>query len=204
MCRKLILLLIVFGVIAGFSSLASALPLIYVPVERSGGASGNRDHIGAYTGEDDPLPTEVGGWTLGNYCFSDRDYRWCDHTQAFPEEMDGAEQICTFNSDKDERGTVSYTVTFPIGATVLIAVDDRFTDQQGYVDSIVRDFADPGTFTDTGWDVHVHENDTTHRPLSVVSAVLEPGTYVFLGANAGGNNFYVIGALPTPVPMRKA
>ncbi|MHC4745456.1 MAG: LamG domain-containing protein, partial [Planctomycetota bacterium] len=200
MYRQLILLLIVFGVIAAVPGAASALPLIG-DVDRSGGASGDRDHIGVYNGEDDPLPTQAGGWTDGNWCFSDRDYVWANT----PPEVDGAEQICTFNSDKGNLGTVTYTVEFPIGATVLLAVDDRFSPQQAYVDSIVELFADPGTFTDTGWDVFVGgDGADPGRQLSVYSAVLEPGTYVFNGANAGGNNFYVIGALAPPAPIRKA
>ncbi|MDH4242023.1 MAG: hypothetical protein OEW48_20880, partial [Phycisphaerae bacterium] len=195
MFRKLILLLVVFGVLGGFCGVASALPLIGA-VDRSGGASGDRDHIGAYTGETDPLPTQAGGWTFGNWCFSDRDYTW----NVVPAGMDHAEQICTFNSDKGNLATVTYTVTFPIGATVLLAVDDRFGDPQGYVDSIVVNFAGPGTFTDTGWDVHVSgDGDPPGRQLSVYSAALDPGTYVFRGANAGENNFYVIGALDPPV-----
>ncbi|MHC4741964.1 MAG: LamG domain-containing protein, partial [Planctomycetota bacterium] len=59
------------------------------------------------------------------------------------------------------------------------------------------------TFTDTGWDVFVGgDGDPPGRQLSVFSAVLDPGTYVF--GTSSGNNFYVIGALPLPVPLRKA
>jgi len=196
MCRKLVLLLIVLGVIAGFSSVASALPLIGA-VDRSGGASGNRPPINPdYDGEEDPLPTQAGGWTVGNYMFSDRDFNW----GAVAPQVNHAEQVRTYNSDKDNRSTVTYTVTFPIGATVLIAVDNRFTGQQGYVDSIVVRFAAGGTFTDTGWEVV--SNEGTPRSFSVFSAVLGPGTYVFVGANAGSNNFYVIGALPLPTKAR--
>ena len=196
MCRRLILLLIVFGVIAGLSSVASALPLIG-EVVRSGGNSGNRAPIGAFTGNTPPLPTQAGGWTDGNYCFSDREYTWINT----PDDIDGAEYIRTFNTDKGS--TVTYTVTFPIGATVLLTADDRFTSTpQSYVDNIVRDFAAPGEFTDTGWDVFV--GGDSDRQLSVFSAAVLPGTYVFHDQASSSNNFYVIGALDPPVPMRKA
>ncbi len=198
MCKKLILLLIVFGVIAGFSSVASALPLIG-NVVRSGGQTDDRDPIGPYNGETQPLATQEGGWTDGNYVFSDRTYTWANT----PDEIDGAEQIRTFNSDK-EVSTVTYTVTFPIGATVLLTADDRLGNLQDAVDAVVSDFASAGTFTDTGLDVFVGgDGDPPGRQLSVFSAVVEPGTYVF-GAMESGRNFYIIGALEPPVPMRKA
>jgi hypothetical protein len=192
MYKKLILLLIVFGVLAGFSNLASALPLIGA-VDRSGGNSGDRAPIGPFDGETDPLPTQAGGWTNGNYCFSDREYTWANT----PPEIDGAEYVRTFNTDKDS--SVTYTVTFPIGATVLLTCDNRFTPPQDYVDNIVRDFAAPGEFTDTGWDVYVGgDGDPPGRPLSVYSAVMRPGTYVFHDQASGSNNFYIIGALEPP------
>jgi hypothetical protein len=189
MSKKLILLLIVFAVVAGFSGLASALPLIGA-VDRSGGASGDRAPIGAFTGETDPLPTQPGGWTVGNYIFSDREYTW----SSVAPEIEGTEYVRTFNEDAPSN--VTYTVEFPIGARVLITVDDRFGDQQGYVDNIVRDFAAAGTFTDTGWDVVTSEG--TPRTLSVYSAVMEAGTYLFHDHASGSNNFYVIWALPLP------
>ena len=106
--------------IAGLSSAASALPLIGA-VDRSGGDSDTgRPRSPDYNGEDDPLPMQAGGWTFGNYCFSDRDYTW----NVVPAGMDGAEYICTFNNDKNVS-TATYTVTFPIGATVLLTCDDR-------------------------------------------------------------------------------
>jgi len=198
MCRKLILLLIVFGVIAGLSSVASALPLIG-EVVRSGGNSDTRDPIGFFDGSTPPLPTQAGGWTDGNYCFSDRTYTWANT----PDEVDGAEYVRTFNTDKSS--SVTYTVTFPIGATVLLTCDDRFDPPQDYVDNIVRDFAAPGEFTDTGWDVHVFgDSDPPGRQLSVYSAPVEQGTYVFHDQDSGSNNFYIIGALYPPVPVRKA
>jgi len=175
------------------------LPLIGA-VDRSGGASDTgRPRSPDYNGEDDPLPMQAGGWTFGNWVFSDRDYTW----NVVPAEMDGAEYICTFNNDKNVS-TVTYTVTFPIGATVLLTCDDRLENMQDAVDAVVSGFADAGDFTDTGWDVHVFgDGDPPGRQLSVFSAAVAPGTYVF-GAQESGRNFYVIGALDPPAPMRKA
>ena len=193
MCRKLVLLLIVFAVVAGFSGIASAA-LIQIPVNRSGGASGNRDPIGVYDGERDPEPTQQGHWRVGNYMFSDRTVTWA----SVAPQLENAEQVRTYNSDKGASG-VTYTVTFPIGATALVAVDDRFGNQQTYVNNVVSRFAAAGTFTDTGWNVVNSEPQT----LSLFSAVLNPGTYVF-GAGQNDNNFYVIGALPPPALPTKA
>ncbi|MBN2270836.1 MAG: hypothetical protein JXN61_09495, partial [Sedimentisphaerales bacterium] len=188
MLKKLILLAFALTVIAEFSGVASALPLIG-QVVRANGATDNRAPIGPYVGNTPPLATQAGGWIDGNYCFSDRTYTWINT----PPEISGAEYIRTFNSDKGT--SVTYTVTFPVGATVLLTVDDRFT-QQSYVDNIVRDFAAAGEFTDTGW--HVLVNGDSNRQLSVYSAIIEPGTYVFHDPASTSNNMYVIGALPRP------
>ena len=194
MCRKLILLLaVVLGVIVGFSSVASAA--IITGVVRSGGNSGDRAPIGPFTGNTQPLATQAGGLTDGNYVFSDREYTWINT----PEDVDGAEYVRTFNTDKGSN--VTYTVTFSSRATVLLTCDDRFGDLQAYADNIVRDFAAPGEFTDTGWDVFV--GGDSDRQLSVFSAALPAGIYTF-HAPPTGNNFYVIGAMPPPAPNRKA
>ena len=164
---------------------------IITNVVRSGGNSGTRDPIGVYTGITPPLPTQAGGWTDGNYCFSDRTFTWV----IMPAAIIGAEYVRTFNSDKGT--SVTYTVTFPMGATVLLTCDDRFSPQQSYVDNIVRDFAAPGEFTDTGW--HVFVGGDSNRQLSVYSAVKGPGTYVFHDPASAVYDFYIIGGLPLPV-----
>ena len=71
----------------------------------------------------------------------------------------------------------------------------------GLQGAVVSDFASAGTFTDTGWDVFV--GGDSDRQLSVFSGAVAPGTYVF-GAQESGRNFYVIGSLPLPAPVRKA
>ncbi|HLB74668.1 MAG TPA: LamG domain-containing protein [Sedimentisphaerales bacterium] len=195
MFKKLILLAFVLAVITAFSSVASALPLIGTVV-RANGSIDDDPPIGPHDGSTPPLPTQAGGWINGNYVFSDRTYTWVNT----PAQISGAEYVRTFNSDKGT--SVTYTVTFPIGATVLLTADDRFTSQQSYVDNIVRDFAAAGEFTNTGWDVFV--GGDSDRRLSVYSAVKGPGTYVFHDPASGSNNFYIIGALPSPVPVRKA
>ena len=88
MCRKLVLLVMLFAVLGGLSGAASALPLIG-NVVRSGGNSGDRAPIGPFTGNTPPLPTQDGGWTDGNYCFSDRTYTWINT----PAEIDGTEYV---------------------------------------------------------------------------------------------------------------
>jgi thioredoxin len=179
MCKKLILLLIVFGVLVGFSSVASALPLIGEVLHWYDGAAPHP-----------PEATQEGGWTDGNFIFSDRTYTW----NLTPAEIEGAEYVRTFNDDADVSNP-AYSVTFPIGAMVLLACDDRYDPQQAEVDSIVSAFAESGVFTDTGWDVYVFgDSYPPGRQLSVFSAVLGPGTYVF-GAPSSDHDTYVIGAL---------
>jgi hypothetical protein len=43
-----------------------------------------------------------------------------------------------------------------------------------------------------------YDND---RPLSVFTAVLPAGTYVFKGVGTDGNNFMVMGAIPEPATV---
>jgi hypothetical protein len=190
MCRKLVLLAVVFGVIIASSSAASAA--IITGVVRSNGATDNQAPIGQYYPDTPPLPTQAGGLMDGNYCFSDRTYPW----SLTPDELIGAEYVRTFSSDKG-AATVTYAVTFSQPATVLLSVDDRFSPQQTTVDGIVSRFAAGGTFTDTGLNVYIHENSTTDRPMSVYSTVLPAGTYTF-GGQGNANNFYTIIALPPP------
>jgi hypothetical protein len=163
-------------------------------LDRSGGADGNRPPIGVYDGNTLPLATEVGGLINGNLVFSDRTYPWKD-TPAF---MEGAEYIRTFNSDKDTGITsVNYQVQVTEPATIFLTVDDRFGDRQAVVDNVVRDFAAPGTFTDTGWNLTIDEGGG--RPISMYVANLGAGTYNFKD-QVGDVNFYTIGVAPAVIP----
>jgi hypothetical protein len=195
--RKLILLVLMLAV----GSAASAA--IITSVDRSGGYSGYRDPIGAYNGEDDPLPMEAGGLEDGNYIFSDRTYYWVNT----PEDLIGSEYIRTFNSDKLVPDTITYTVTTSKAATLFVTVDDRFlTDMglvlQGIADGIVADFAAPGTFADTGMNLTIRERDdgSQDRPVSVFAAEFDAGTYVFRGSPPR-KNFGVYGAIPEPTTV---
>jgi hypothetical protein len=114
----------------------------------------------------------------------------------------GAEYIRMCNTDKNAGETdVTFTVTVSRAATVAVTVDDRIPaewaaigTQQAAVDRVVAAFAAPGTFVDSGLDVCIHENDTTDRPMSVYTAQLPAGTYVF-DSQDSGKNYYTIGAI---------
>ena len=170
-------------------------------VVRSNGVSGDRDPVGPYDGSSAPLATEPGGLMDGNLVFSDRTYPWA----GVPAEYVGTEYIRTYNSDKNGGTTdVTYEVTISRPAIVWITVDDRIpaewdaggaiTSPQDAADYVTAAFAAPGTFTDSGIDMYVHENDTTDRSMSVYTAELDAGTYVF-GSMDSGKNFYSIGAV---------
>jgi hypothetical protein len=198
MGKKLLFVLLVLSLFAGMSHAA-----LITGVDRSGGNSGDRDWVGAFDGEMDP---QVGTLADGEYVFMDRTYPW----SQTPAELVGADYVLTFNTDKD-GGTwgVTYAVTLGEAAMLALTVDDRIpeewnndgaiTSQQDAVDMVVADFATPGMFQDTGLHLHVHENDTTDREMSVFAALMPAGTYVF-GAQPSGKNFYTVGAMPVPEP----
>jgi hypothetical protein len=190
--KKVILLV---ALLFAISNVASAA--IITSVDRSGGASGDRDHIGVYDGEMDPEASAPGGLQTGVYIFSDRDYLY----GGIPIELVGAEYIVTYNSDKSFDGSVTYAVTLSSPCFYAIAVDDRFGDQQGMVDGIAAGVVAAGTFTDTGLDLITGED--TPRNLSVFSAPLPAGTHTFVGYGFGGsNNFMVMGAqIPEPATL---
>jgi hypothetical protein len=182
------------AVMFALSSVASAA--IITSVDRSGGASGDRDHIGVYDGEVDPEASAPGGLQAGVYIFSDRDYLY----DTVPIELIGAEYIVTYNSDKGKDGSVTYTVTTSVDSMFAIAVDDRFGDQQGMVDGIAAAVVPAGTFVDSGLDLITGED--TPRNLSVFSTGLPAGTHVFAGYGFdGNNNFMVMGAVPEPATL---
>jgi hypothetical protein len=189
---KAVKILLVLVTVFAVSGLASAA--VITNVVRAGGASGDRTPIGVYTGTTQPLPTQVGGVMDGNVIYSDRDYLWVTTpTDAKLGPLDtpiiGSEYIRTFNSDKDQAGTVTYTVTTGALATVWLTIDDRHA--AGAADNVTRDIGPAGTFKDTGFNLFVGEGGG--RPMSVYAADLGPGVYVFRGQS--GNNFPTIGAV---------
>jgi len=198
MGKKLLFVLLVLSLFAGISHAA-----LITGVDRSGGNSGDRDWVGAFDGEMDP---QIGTLADGEYVYMDRTYPWSQS----PAELVGADYVLTFNTDKN-GGTwgVTYAVTLGEAAMLALTVDDRIpeewnndgaiTSQQDAVDMVVADFAAAGVFQDTGLHLHVHENDTTDREMSVFAALMPAGTYVF-GAQPSGKNFYTIGAMPVPEP----
>jgi hypothetical protein len=162
---------------------------IITSVVRANGESDNRAPVGQYNGSTPPLPTQAGDLINGNLCFSDRTYTWT----KMPEQLLGAEYIRTFNSDK-HSSTVTYTVTTSRKATVMIAVDDRINDLKGAVNQATARFAPVGMFEHTVLNLYIHENASTDRPLSVFSAELPAGTYVF-SAMPSVHNFYIIAVM---------
>ncbi len=205
---RLISILFVVSAMGLACSVASAA--IITNVDRTRGTAGERDPIGVFDQDTDPIAMPAGGLMDGNYVYSDRTYTWVN-TSA---ELSGMEYVPTFNTDRDvENIIVNYAVTISMPAIMGLAVDDRipaeyksdggvqeFLSQQEAVDLIVHMWAEPGLFVDTGLDVFVGgDND---RPLSVY-ATLEPlpaGTYNF-GPHPTGKNFYVIGAVPEPATI---
>ncbi len=168
-------------------------------VVRANGQSGDRAPIGVFDGATAPMATEEGGLKDGNMVFSDRTYPWANT----PAELMGSEYVRTFNTDKAGGETdVTYSVTISQACIVWLTIDDRawgtFTSQQA-ADEITKAFATPGMFKDTDLNLIIRESTTVDRPMSVFSAILPAGTYVF-GANNSNNNFYTIGAM-IPEPM---
>jgi hypothetical protein len=171
---------------------------IITSVDRVRGTSGDRPIIGAFDGDTDPL---LGTLAVGEYVFSDREYLWDDVAAG----LAGAEQVLTFNTDKDSNAwLVMYIVEVSQSATLALTVDDRIPDewglvgsQQEAVDLAARSFL-PGTFTDSGMDVVIGEGGG--RVMSVFTADVDAGTYVF-GAQPSSKNFYSIIAIPEPATL---
>jgi hypothetical protein len=181
----------------GLLSASVATGGIISAVDRTGGASGNRPPIGAYNGGTDPLPMQAGGLTAGNYMFSDREYVFT----SVPADLEGAEYIPTFNSDKGASG-VNYRVTFDSPAWIFVTIDERFSNKQSRVDAVVANFASAGAFTDSGLDIWLGEpNGPLHH---VYSDLVPAGTYDFVRGGVDGNNFYIIGVqevVPEPCTL---
>jgi len=192
--RKLILLVVVFGLIFSLSGVASAS--IITKVDRSGGKADTRDPIGAYDGELDPTASDPAGLHDGVYIYSDRTMKY----QSTPIELIGAEYVMTFNSDKTVT-TVTYAVTTSRPAILAIGLDDRFVPagQQAMIDAMTALIGPPGMFVDTG--LNLQTGETTPQYLSVFAAPLPAGTYTFYGTNVNQNNFMVIGAVPEPATI---
>jgi hypothetical protein len=197
--KRLVLLV---AVLFALSSVASAA--IITSVERAGGASGDREPYGPYDGDDPVLASDPGGLADGVLVFSDRTYPYT----ATPGDLVGAEYIRTFNSDKGNASTVTYTVTTSVASIYAIGIDDRWADDldftmQERADAIAAAVVPAGTFVDSGLDVYIREKSdgSRDRPLSVFTAGLAAGTHVFSGVGTDGNNFMVMGAIPEPATI---
>lgn len=206
-------LLVCMLLVAFTCSMASAQ--IITSVDRTRGTAGNRDPIGAFDTDTDPLPTQGFNLIDGNLVFSDRTYPWT----ATPASMVGNEYVRTFNTDKHSKAImVNYAVTTSEAAVLWLALDDRIPDEYGTIDGGVQavlsleELADlitvnwnsPGLFQDTGMDLFIREaaDGSRDRPMSVLATTVEmpAGTYDFK-LNPTGKNFYVIGAVPEPMTL---
>lgn len=197
MCKKLVFLVFVLAVAIGTAQVASGV--IITDANRTDGTSGDRDHIGVFDPNTDPVndqPDPLPPSDLladGHYTFSDRTYLW----ENTPPALVGAEYIQTFNTDKSSDETdVEYAVTISQTALMLVTCDDRLSPQQDWVD-MSASFAAPGTFTNTGLNLTIGEGGG--RPMSVYQAILGAGTYIF-GYQNGNKNFYsILATRPVPV-----
>ena len=204
--KKLILLVVVFGLIAALSGVASAG--IIIGVDRSRGqpttGTSNKAPIGLFDQNTDPLPVQL--MKDGNIVYSDRTYPW----NLTPVGMQGMEYIPTFNDDKAASEImVNYAVTIGEPAILWMSVDDRIPaewmevlNQAEAVWLATHTWAAAGTFVDSGMNVYIAENSTTNRTMSVwmTTQPLPAGTYNF-GLMPSGKNFYTIGAVPEPATI---
>jgi hypothetical protein len=204
--KKLILLVVVFGLIFSLCDITSASIITGVDRTRGQPTTGTttKNPIGTFDQNTDPLP--VGRVKDGNIVFSDRTYPW----NLTPVGMRGMEYVPTFNDDKASGEImVNYAVTIGEPAVLWMAVDDRIPAEWAEVISqaeavwlATHTWAPAGTFVDSGMNVYIAESGTTNRPMSVfmTTTALPAGTYDF-GLMPSGKNFYVIGAVPEPATL---
>jgi|GEM_PF-423155 len=193
-----------------FAISAYAPGAIITQVARTHGQSGERDPVGAFDGDTPPLPTPDDGLKEGDLIYSDRTFWWVN----IPQSLLGSDYIRVFNNDKaTDEIDVTYTVTTSAAATVWVAIDTRAAGSSNWgetcpwaatapgslqpvVDWITSEFAEAGTFRDTGLTVGIRESASTLRTAGVFSAVLEAGTYVFGAMPNNSICMYTIGAIP--------
>jgi len=207
--KKLILLVVVFGLIVAYCDVASASIIIGVDRTRGQPTTGTatKNPIGLYDQNTDPMPLRT--VADGTLLYSDRDvHQWVNAPAA----MQGMEYIPTFNDDKaSSEIMVNYAVTIGEPAILWMAIDDRIPAEWMEVMSqaeavwlATRTWAAPGTFVDSLVNLTVREklDGTADRAMSVwmTAQPLAAGTYVF-GLQPSGKNFYVIGAVPEPATI---
>jgi hypothetical protein len=211
--KKLILLVVVFGLIVAYCDVASAWIITGVDRTRGQPTTGTRSEgpVGTYDQNTDPWSPvtllSVDSLFDGKYVFSDRAaHKWFNTPAA----MKGMEYIPTFNQDKSSGEVmVNYAVTIGEPAILWMTCDDRIPaewmevmDQAEAVWLATHTWAAPGTFVDTGVDLTIWEGGTTYRAMSVWATTqpLPAGTYNF-GLQPSGKNFYTIGAVPEPATI---
>jgi len=207
--KKLILLVVVFGLIVAYCDVASASIITWVDRTRGQPTTGSTSKsppgpVNPFTSETDPLMDRL---AVGKLVFSDRPvHNW----SGIPAQMLRMEYVQTFNDDKSSGEImVNYKVTIGEPAILWMTCDDRIPAEWMEVMSqaeavwlATHTWAPAGTFVDSGLDLTVNEGGTTNRLMSVwmTTQPLPPGTYVF-GLQPSGKNFYTIGAVPEPATI---
>jgi hypothetical protein len=134
----------------------------------------------------------------------------------------GVDYVRTFNTDKEDmdyRCDVTFT-TNRDRVFLIVLVDDRFGRKAGgkqdVVDAIVSEFAKPGQFSDTGYDLEMDDFVAGRHVFSAFGAVVptkdasgKPITYTLKAFPPGGDwrstrSNYVIAAMPEPPPPKNA
>jgi len=188
MCKKFILFVLVFGVIAGTASVASAQ--IITGLVRTG-STNTAPAIAGPFGEEVP-------------CFTDRTHEY----EVLPPELPdlvGAEYIRTANDDKGDS-TLTHEVTISQMARIYLILDNRLGASGGGqgVDPDLSGMPWVATmgFTDTGYDIGIDESadGDIDQWSSLFVNVFSAGTVVLQGSEEGhGGNMY--GIVVTPPPM---
>jgi len=207
--KKLILLVVVFGLIVAYCGVAQAS--IITGVDRTRGqpttGTANKQPIGVFDQNTDPMPLRI--VADGTLIYSDRDiHQWVNTPAA----MKGMEYIPTFQDDKaTSEIMVNYAVTIGEPAVLWMTCDDRIPaewkeviDQAEAVWLATHTWAAPGTFVDSGFNLTIREklDGTSDKVMSVwmTAQPLPAGTYVF-GLQPSSKNFYTIGAVPEPATI---
>jgi len=204
--KKLILLVVVFGLIVAYCDVASASIIggsIITDVDRSRGQSGNRPLIGLFDGNTDPLAMYFGNLRDGNPVFSDRTFT----QKNVPAWMVGYEYVMTFNTDKaTSEVDVSYKVTLGEEAPLWIAIDDHLAgdgfdgDLLGWIDLLTYRLPCDIEWADTGDNLTVNGDSDRQLSVFMTTTSLPAGTYDF-GLNPSTRNFYIMGTVPEPATI---
>ncbi|MHC4676577.1 MAG: LamG domain-containing protein, partial [Planctomycetota bacterium] len=190
MCKRFILFILVFGVIAGLSSVASAQIITAVAQRNPDGDAPEPPEIA------EPLVEEA-------EAFVDRVHQY----EQIPLYLIGLQYVKTANDNKDQPG-YELDVTISQLATVYLFLDNRLGGAGGgeltnpnLVAAGMTWVTDLG-FTDTDDNIAFDEgaDGDIDQWSSVFSGVFPAGTITFLDQDdGGGRNMYGVAAAPPPM-----